>query len=393
MCNTIKRFPVNINAERLAQVFTAMCTIDSPSGEEAGMANFLKDLFTLEFPEAIILEDNSSSVTGSDSNNMIVHFPGELPGEPIFFNCHLDTVEPSRGVKVVRDGSRFSSAGDTVLGGDDKGGIAILIEAIRTIKEASLAHLPFELVFTTCEEVGLRGAKALDISLVRAKEGYALDSTGVDLLITGAPAANHFHFTITGAAAHAGLHPERGINAIQLAARCLADITLGRLDEESTANIGRITGGKATNIVPENVRVEGEVRSHSMEKLATFTQQIKDTVQSAIDTWTPSPDAQLGPGVQPRVEFQSTLEYPAMHTERTASVLQRVDAAAARLKREIRYERAGGGSDANIFSGKGLQVAIIGIGMDHVHSTEESIDLHDMTRTAELVASLLTPQN
>lgn len=382
---------MNINPERLAQVFTDMCTIDSPSGEEALLARFLKDLFALEFPEAIILEDDSSVVTGSDSNNIVVHFPGDLPGEPIFFNCHLDTVAPSRGVKVVRDGSRFTSAGDTVLGGDDKGGIAILIEAIRSIKEANLAHLPFDLVFTTCEEVGLRGAKALDISLLRAKEGYALDSTGVDLLITGAPAANHFHFTITGAAAHAGLHPERGINAIQLAARCLADLTLGRLDEESTANIGRITGGKATNIIPESVLVEGEVRSHSMNKLAAYSRQVEDTVQSVIDNWTPAPGAQLGVGVRPRIDFQLTLEYPAMHIERTASVLQRVDTAAARLKREIRYERAGGGSDANIFTGKGLQTAIIGIGMDHVHSTEESIDLQDMARTAELVRSLLTP--
>ena len=384
---------MNINPERLAQVFTAMCTIDSPSKEEARLARFLKDLFALEFPEAIILEDNSSGVTGSDSNNIVIHFPGDLPGDPIFFNCHLDTVEPARGVVVVREGSRFSSAGDTVLGGDDKAGIAILIEAIRAIKEIQLAHLQFDLVFTTCEEVGLRGAKALDTSLLRAKEGYALDSTGVDLLIIGAPAANHFHFTITGAAAHAGLHPERGINAIQLAARCLADLPMGRLDEESTANIGRITGGKATNIIPENTLVEGEVRSHSMEKLADFSKQIKDTVQATIDNWTPTPGAQLGVGVHPRVDFQLVLEYPAMQIERTASVLQRIDKAAAHLKRKIRYERAGGGSDANIFNGKGLQTAIIGIGMDHVHSTDESIDLQDMVRTAELVASLLTPQN
>ncbi|MCX5864454.1 MAG: M20/M25/M40 family metallo-hydrolase [Deltaproteobacteria bacterium] len=384
---------MNINSERLAQVFTAMCAIDSPSREEAKLAQFLKDLFTQEFPEADIVEDNSASVTGSDANNLVIHFPGNLLGEPIFFNCHLDTVEPSRGVHVVREGTRFSSAGETILGGDDKAGIAILIESIRAIKETGAPHLPFDLVFTTCEEIGLRGAKALDLSLLRAREGYALDSSGIDLLIIGAPAANHFHFTITGAAAHAGLHPERGINAIQLAAQCLADLPLGRLDEESTANIGRITGGTATNIVPESVLVEGEVRSHSPEKLASFCQQIKDTVQATIDSWTPAPGAQLGAGVQPRLDFHLTPEYPAMHIARNASVLQRVDKAAAHLRREIRYERAGGGSDANIFTGKGLQTAIIGIGMDHVHSTEESIDLRDMERTAELVIAIITTQN
>jgi len=384
---------MNINNERLAQVFTAMCTIDSPSGEEANLAQFLKNLFMQEFPEARILEDKSAKETGSNSNNLVIQFPGELLGEPIFFNCHLDTVEPARGIQVVRNGSRFSSAGDTILGGDDKAGIAILIESIRAIKEAHLPHLPFDLVFTTCEEVGLRGAKALDISLLRAKEGYALDSSGVDLLITGAPAANHFHFTITGAAAHAGLHPERGINAIQLAAQCLAGLSLGRLDEESTANIGRITGGTATNIIPESVLVEGEVRSHSQEKLAAFSQQIKETVQSTIDNWSPSPGAQLGAGVRPRLDFHLAQEYPSMHIDRNATILQRVDSAAARLQREIRYERAGGGSDANIFNAKGLQTAIIGIGMDHVHSTEESIDLQDMYRTAELIVDMLTPQN
>ena len=381
---------MNINSERLAQVFTAMCGIDSPSGEEAQMAGFLKSLFTQEFPEAIILEDDSATITGSDTNNLIIQFPGDLSGEPIFFNCHLDTVEPSRRVKVVRNGSRFSSAGDTVLGGDDKAGIAILIEAIRTAKEAQLPHLPFDLVFTTCEEIGLRGAKALDISLLRAKEGYALDSSGVDLLITGAPAANHFRFTITGAAAHAGLHPERGINAIQLAARCLADLSLGRLDEESTANVGRIIGGTATNIIPESVLVEGEVRSHSPEKLARFSEQIKGTAQATIENWSPGPGAQLGAGIRPRLDFQLDQEYPAMHIDRNASVLQRVDKAALSLQREIRYERAGGGSDANIFNGKGLQTAIIGIGMDHVHSTEESIDLRDMARTTQLIIALIT---
>lgn len=384
---------MNINSERLAQLFTALCTIDSPSGEEARLAVFLKELFAQEFPGAVIFEDSSATTTGSDANNLVIHFKGDLPGEPIFFNCHLDTVEPARGVKVLREGTRFSSAGDTVLGGDDKAGIAILIEAIRAITEEGLSHLSFDLVFTTCEEIGLRGAKALDLSLLRAREGYALDSSGVDLLIIGAPAANHFHFTVTGAAAHAGLHPERGINAIQLAARCLADLPLGRLDEESTANIGRITGGTATNIIPERVLVEGEVRSHSPEKLTAFSQQIKDTIQAAIDHWSPVPGAQLGAGFRPRLDFQLTQEYPAMHLDRTASVLQRVDKAAARLQREIRYERAGGGSDANIFNGKGLPTAIIGIGMDHVHSTEETIDLQDMKRTAELVFMLLTPHN
>jgi len=339
------------------------------------MSAFLKDLFAREFPEAAIAEDDSTRATGSDANNLVIHFPGILAGKPIFFNCHLDTVEPARGVQVLREGSRFKSAGNTILGGDDKAGIAVLIEAIRCIKEAQLSHLPCDFVFTTSEEIGLRGAKALDLSLLHAREGYALDSSGIDLLITGAPAANHFRFTVTGAAAHAGLHPERGINAIQLAARCLADLPLGRIDEESTANIGRISGGTATNIIPETAVVEGEIRSHSPEKLARYSKQLQDTIQGVIDKWTPGPGAHIAPGVRPRLDFHISQEYPAMHLDRNASVLKRVDKAAALLQREIRYERAGGGSDANIFNGKG------------------SIDLRDMERTAELVVSILTTQD
>jgi tripeptide aminopeptidase len=189
------------------------------------------------------------------------------------------------------------------------------------------------------------------------------------------------------------LHPERGINAIQLAARCLADLPLGRLDDESTANIGRISGGTATNIIPETAVVEGEIRSHSPEKLARHSQQLHDTIQGVIDRWTPGPGAQIASGVRPRLDFHISQEYPAMHLDRSASVLKRVDKAAALLQREIRYERAGGGSDANIFNGKGMPTAIIGIGMDHVHSTDETIDLRDMKRTAELVVSILTTQD
>lgn len=384
---------IKINRERLASLFAEMCAIDSPSGEEAEFARFLLGLFAEEFPEAEVLEDDSREQTGSNSNNLIIRFPGETGQSPIFFNCHLDTVEPGRGIRVLREGDSFRSAGKTILGGDDKAGIAILIEVARAVKESGRAHLPWDFVFTTCEEVGLRGAKALNISLLRASEGYALDSTGVDLVISGAPAADRYLFSVTGAAAHAGLNPEKGINAIQLAARCLAELPTGRLDEESTANIGLIRGGQATNIVPESVVVEGEVRSHSTLRLDAISRQIREMVLALVDNWSPSPGAAHEAGLRPRVEFQLTREYPAMDLDRDSSVLRRVDRAAASLGREIKFQRAGGGSDANVFNGEGLQTAIIGIGMDHVHSCEESIDLSDMERTAELVAAIVTTLN
>ncbi len=382
---------MKINDSRLAELFQTLCSIDSPSRREAALGKFLRTLFRSEFPEAAIMVDNSAAKTGSDTGNLIIHFPATLmDGPPIFFNCHLDTVEPGCGVQVIRKGSRFFSSGDTILGGDDKAGIAIIIEAMRHIREAGLPHPPIDFVFTTCEEIGLLGAKALDTSLLRAKMGYALDSTGVDLVITGAPAAIHFTCTISGVAAHAGLHPERGINAIQLAAQALAALPLGRLDEESTANIGLISGGKATNIVPETVRLEGEVRSHSPEKLKAHTASLIGGIQAAVEGWLPPPDAQLAPGVRPGLAIEVSEEYPSLHLTERDPVIARTEKAAARLGRPLQFLRAGGGSDANILNSKGFATAILGIGMDNVHSTEESIDLQDMTRTAELVFSLIT---
>jgi len=381
---------MNLNEARLSATFTAMCEIESPSRREGGIARFLKDIFAAEFPGALVREDDSARLTGSDTGNLVVHVPGTLAGEPLLFNCHMDTVEPCRGVKVVRRGPRFFSAGETILGGDDKAGIAILLESLRFLKETRQPHLPLDLVFTTCEEIGLLGAKALDTSLLQAREGYALDSSGIDLVIIGAPAAVHFTVTISGAAAHAGLHPERGINAIQLAGRAIADLQLGRLDEESTANIGIITGGKATNIIPDQVRLEGEVRSHSDLKLAAYTDHLIDSIRKIVEAWALPPGAQVPAGIRPGLVAQVSEEYPAMRLTMEDSVISRTQRAAATLGRTLRYERAGGGSDANIFNGKGLSTAIIGIGMDHVHSSEENIDINDMLRTTELIISIVT---
>jgi tripeptide aminopeptidase len=381
---------MNLNERRLAQVFTAMCEIDSPSRQEGALALFLRNIFADEFPDAQVWEDDSACLTGSDTGNLVVHVPGTLAGPPLFFNCHLDTVEPGCGVQVVRQGSKFFSAGETILGGDDKAGIAILLEALRFLKESRQPHLPVDLVFTTCEEVGLLGAKALDTSLLRARQGYALDSSGIDLVITGAPAAVRFTLTISGAAAHAGLHPERGINAIQLAGRAIADLPLGRLDEESTANIGIIAGGSATNIIPDRVRLEGEVRSHSDLKLAAYTDHLIDSVKKSVESWLPAPEAQIPEGVCPGLVVHVSQEYPAMRLSMEDQVVSRTQEAAARLGRTLRYERAGGGSDANIFNSKALTTAIIGIGMDHVHSPAENIDIHDMLRTTELIVSIVT---
>ena len=377
---------MGINQERLASLFTTLCEIDSPSKQEGRVAAYLKSVFAEM--GAAVSEDDSAKQTGSDCGNLFVRFPdGGLDKEPVFFNCHMDTVLPAVGVKVKRKGEVFTSAGNTVLGSDDKAGIAALIEVMRTLQEKNIPYGPVEYIFTTCEEVGLMGAKVLNPSSIKAKIGYALDSSGINRVVVGAPAANRITAKIKGVAAHAGLSPEKGISAIHLAARAIARLKLGRLDPESTANIGLIEGGTATNIIPESVVVHGEVRSHTLAKLKEHIQNIQDVFQSEVDNWTDPENIVDG---KPSLDFKVIEDYPVMKLDKDSAVIKRVAEAAVALGAELDYVVAGGGSDANIFNSFGIQCAILSTGMDKVHSTQETIKLSDMALTAELVMAILT---
>jgi len=373
-----------LNRERLADTFIELCEIDSPSFAERQMADFMIRILT-ELGAESVVEDGSAEKTGANCGNVVARFPGTVTKKPVFFACHMDTVSPGRGVKVLRLGDIFTSQGKTILGGDDKSGIAAVIEMFRVLRENKLPHGPIEIILTTCEEVGLLGAKHLETSLIQAQQGYALDSTGIDRVITGAPAANRLKIEVHGIAAHAGLNPEQGVSAFCLAARAIADLRLGRLDEQSTANFGLIHGGVATNIVPDLITIEGEVRSHSPEKLEDYTREIESTFRNVVRGWS----AQIGKDRHPSVEISVEKEYPAMHLEEDDPVVNRVRRAGDLLEREIVFQVAGGGSDANIFNSYGLKTAIVATGMDKVHTTDERLDLHDLTSLTELLLAIV----
>jgi tripeptide aminopeptidase len=379
---------MQVNKERLAAFFTELCSIESFSRKEGGVAHYLQHHFSKLGADSIMM-DESGATTGSESGNLIIRFAGDDSlNEPLFFACHMDTVGPAKGIEVVRNGNIFRSNGDTVLGADDKSGIAPLLELVSVLKEHTTHHCPFELVFTTCEEIGLLGAKALDPSLIQAHYGYALDSSRQGKIITGAPAANRLKITIRGKAAHSGLEPEAGVNALAVAARAISQITLGRVDAQSTTNFGLISGGTASNIVPELVVLEGEVRSHSVEMLEKHTGNIVDIFQRVAAGW-PCGSA----GMQPTVAFEILEDFPVMRLEDEAPALRRIQNATRLVGRPMSFDVAGGGSDANIFTAKGLPTAIIPTGMAKVHSTEEQVDLNDMMELTELLVALVTDPN
>ncbi|TKB07666.1 M20/M25/M40 family metallo-hydrolase [Desulforhopalus sp. IMCC35007] len=377
---------ITINKERLAATFTTLCEIDSLSRQEGRIAAWLKKTFAdLDADE--IYEDNSAAKTGSESGNLIIRFNGNQPKvEGLFFSCHMDTVGPAEGVKVVRTGDLFTSKGNTILGGDDKSGISAIIEVITLLKENNCDHPMIEIIITTCEEIGLLGSKHLEFDKLQTHYGYALDSSGINHVVVGAPAANKINIEVKGQAAHAGLCPEAGINALSIVAAALNSLKAGRLDEESTCNFGLIEGGIATNIIPDKIFIKGEVRSHSEEKLAVYTDEIKKAFQKAVDSWQPTT---MTGEHRPGLTMTIVADYPALSIPPEAPVLQRLKKGADLVEKEIKQIVAGGGSDANIFCGKGLQTAIIATGMNKVHTVDEQLDLGDLTSLTELLFGIV----
>jgi len=371
-----------IDQERLAAEFARMAAIASPPRGEGGMARYLAERFAALGAEVVF--DGAGERVGGETGNLVARFPGR--GEPLMLSVHMDTVEPCIGVTpLLRDGV-FTSAGETVLGADDKAGIAELIEAIEVLQAAAIPHPPLEVVVTICEEIGLVGAKEFDYALISARRGLALDTSGVDLVINRAPAANKLRFEITGRESHAGIAPEKGLSAIEVAGRGIAAMRLGRIDAETTANLGTIAGGQATNIVAKSVVVEGEARSHDAAKLAAQTAHMVDCFEAAARASAREIDGRL---VQARLKTEILADYPLMNVAAEAPILTLLRSAAGNLGRSLEIRAAGGGSDANIFNGHGIETVIVGTGMTNVHTVDESVSVADMVRVAELLVETL----
>jgi len=274
------------------------------------------------------------------------------------------------------------SDGTTVLGGDDKSGVAVIVEVLRALREEGVPHGDLEVVFTICEEVGLLGAKHLDYGRLRAREGISLDSDGPEEIIAEAPAACRLEFRVHGLAAHAGVRPEAGISAIRIAGEAIARMRLGRLDQESTANIGVIEGGKATNIITDFVLVKGEARSHDERKLARQVAHMQRRFQHSARRHRVERDGQVIAG---RVEETVSRDYPRLRLTPDLRIVRLIAEAGRRLGREIGVRRTGGGLDANIFNDRGITVATFGTGQHEIHTLNEYLNVPESLRAAELM--------
>ncbi|KYP81988.1 M20/M25/M40 family metallo-hydrolase [Ferroacidibacillus organovorans] len=367
---------LEVDQEALIADFMTLVSIGSLSREEANVAAYIRGV--VEELGCTVEEDDAMDEVDGTSGNLIVRVSGDDSLPIILLMAHMDTVAPGNGVTPIRHEDRITSDGKTILGADDKAGVASILHALRVLRRTKENHPPLEIVFTVCEEVGLLGAKALDRSRLNASYGFCLDSGGtLGFVVAEGPAQAKLHARVYGKAAHAGVAPEKGISAIVVAAEAIAAMPLGRVDARTTANVGKIQGGHATNIVCDFVEFFAEARSLDAERLKAQQDAMSTALQEAATKY----------GV--RVEALWTDSYPALHLPESSFLRTMITNAMAKLDLAPIFGPTGGGSDANVVAGKGIPIANLAVGYQQIHTLEEWIALRDLTLASELVLELI----
>ena len=348
-------------------LFVELAALPSPPGEERAVADRVLDYLSALGLEAD--EDDAGAKVGSTMGNIYCRLDANgSAGEPVFFCAHLDTVPPEAAIEPV-------VGEDEVV--RNKSAVAAMLEATARLVEEGRPHAGVELLFTPKEEVGLLGATAFDESRLVAKAGYVYDHAGpIGEIILGAPHQQKLDVRFHGRAAHAGMYPEEGRSAIAAAARAIADLRLGRLDEETSANVGRISGGTARNVVPEWCEFAAEARSHDERKLADLIHEMVDTVTFAASLEECEVETQVS-GVSRGYRFR-----------RDDLAVRRAALALERVGREPAYILSGGGADANVFNERGLQCVNLANGMTDIHTPDERIAVADLREMVEVTLAL-----
>ncbi len=363
-------------ASEVLDLFFELARLPSPSGEERAVADrVLAYLMALGLNAT---EDATGPSIGSTMGSLHVTLEPTCAGEPLFFCAHLDTVPPVAAVDPVVVDGVVRNANAAILGADNKAAVVAMLEAVRRLVVERRAHAGVELVFTAKEEVGLLGAYAFDQSALRARVGYVFDAASpIGEIVLGAPAAAQLGITVHGRAAHAGMVPEEGRSAIAAAARAIAEMPLGRIDEETTANVGLITGGSAPNIVPEWCTLVAEARSHDERKLAEQVQAMQDALSFAAGL------------ADCTVETTVSRSYSAYRFRRDDPAVAFAAEALERTGFVPSYALSGGAADANVFNERGLQCLNLANGMAEIHTPDEHIAVADLEAMVEVTLALV----
>jgi tripeptide aminopeptidase len=355
--------------------FTELAAIPSPSGRERPVADRVAAWLRERGLE--VDEDDAGAAIGADAGNLYARLEPTAAGEPLFLCAHLDTVPPSGPIEPVVEDGFVRNAGGTILGADNKAAVVAMLTGVERILEEGRPHAGLELLLTAKEETGLQGAAAFDCSRLRARTGYVYDQAApIGDVILGAPAAQLIRAKFHGRASHSGMAPEEGRSAIAAAARAIADMRLGRIDEETTANVGVISGGTAANIVPEWCHVTAEARSHDERKLADLVQEMLDAIAFAAGA------------AECEVQTEVRRSYRAYRFRRDDLPVRLAAEALTRCGYEPRYGLSGGAADANVFNERGLQCVNLANGMIDIHTPDERIAVEDLERMVEVTLAL-----
>ena len=367
-----------IDKKRVLDEFFTLVSIRCSTLDERAMGDLLtarlRDLGAAE-----IHEDDAGKKLGGNTGNIVANFKGTVTGVPtVMLTAHMDCVEPCAGIKPVLKNGVIRSDGTTILGADDKAGVVAILETLRCLKEHDVPHGDLQIVFTVAEEGGVNGSRCLDTSLLHADLGYTLDTHGhAGVAAFKAPGKNQLEVRICGKAAHAGIDPDAGRNAITAAGKVLTAVPQGRIDEETTCNVGKIVGGTATNVVAEFCTLNFETRSRDKTKLDALTQRMVDTVHTALD----------GTGCTAEIDIKK--DYDPYELPADALPIQYLRRAAEKLSFPVVLEEEGGGSDANHFNAYGVPTTVLGVGMTDCHTKEESILEQDLYDAAELTLAIV----
>jgi tripeptide aminopeptidase len=355
-----------MKTEQLVETFCNLVRIDSESGDEAHFINYMAALLEKAFHATCVKDSYGNLIAKISAKNSETK-------TPILLCAHGDTVMPGKGIDPIVDDGVIRSRGETILGADDKAGIAEIMHALRHAEK----HPPIEVVITRNEETGTLGAKALDLTLVSAKTGYVLDGPALDTVIVGGPTHVSIDITIVGKAAHAAMAPEQGISAIQVAAEAIVRMELGRIDDETTANIGTIHGGTIRNGIPKHVEMRAECRSLNHNKCLA---QVKAMSEAFVEA---------GKNVGAEVQIEATTAYQAAHVSTESPVVQEALKAIAAVGLEPKTDVMLGGTDGLVLAGRGIETVVLGIGGRAAHSTDEHIYIVDMLKAADILIHLL----
>jgi len=367
-----------VNEKRLLDEFLEIIQIESETKFEGKIVKVLKKKFTDLGLE--VFEDDTASKTKHEAGNIFAFLKGNTEGaDPIMFNAHMDTVSPGVGIKPsVKDGWIVPD-GTTILGGDDKAGVASIIEAVRVVIENKLPHGDIQVIITAGEESGLAGARALDPKNLKGKYGFSLDTGGkVGNAKTQAPSRCAVTAKIHGKSAHAGVAPETGVSAVQIAAKAIANMPLGRIDSETTANVGVFEANSPLNVVCDYALVRAEARSTDKDKLEVQLKAMTEAFEKAAK--------EMGGKAEVDVE----VFYKSFKLSDDDPVVDIVKRAAAKIGRTCKTSMGGGGSDGNIFNGHGMPTVVLAIGYENCHTKEEKQSVEELNKSAEMVLAIIS---